>query len=204
MKKLPLLALLLVPFFSFAQGADSVYLQEIRQYQQELNAEYANPEESPLESEDLKNFHGLPFFPVNEKYRIEARFVRTPGSQPFKMPTSSGRLPVYEKFGEALFELDSQKIVLPIYQSHELRERKGYEDYLFLPFKDLTNGGESYGGGRYIGLRIPEGDTIVIDFNKAYNPYCAYSGRYSCPLTPQENRIPLAIPAGVMAPPDYK
>ncbi len=192
--------LLLVVSSVLAQKANPAYLAEIKQYQEELNASYKNPEESPLEPEDLAEFTGLPFFSVNEKYRIAARFVRTPGSKPFKMATSNGRLPVYEKYGEAHFELDGKQVVLPVYQNHELREIEKYKDYLFLPFKDQTNGDSSYGGGRYVELSIPAGDTIVIDFNKAYNPYCAYSFRYSCPIPPKENRIALAIPAGVKAP----
>lgn len=198
---LPVLILFL--FFvseAFTQNGSKKYLAEIKQYQEELNASYRNSEESPLEPEELAAFAGLPFFPVNEKYRIKALFVRTPGSKPFKMATSTGRLPIYEKYGEAHFELDGQQLVIPIYQNHELRETEKYKDYLFLPFKDKTNGDTSYGGGRYVELRIPAGDTIVIDFNKAYNPYCAYNSRYSCPIPPKENRIPLAIPAGVKAP----
>ena len=194
------LTLFFVPLTAFAQEGSSDYVAEIEKYQEELNASYRNPEESPLEPEDLAAFSGLPFFPINEKYRVVARFVRTPGSKPFKMATSTGRLPIYEKYGEAHFELDGKKVVVPIYQNHELRETEKYKDYLFLPFKDQTNGDTSYGGGRYVELSIPEGDTIVIDFNKAYNPYCAYSARYSCPIPPKENRIPLAIPAGVKAP----
>ena len=124
-----------------------------------------------------------------------------PRSKPFKMATSTDRKPIYEKYGEAHFELDGEKIVLPIYQSHSLRVKEEYKDHLFLPFQDLTNGTESYGGGRYLDLRIPTGDTIVIDFNKAYNPYCAYSSRYSCPVPPKENRMKVAVRAGVMAPP---
>ena len=78
-------------------------------------------------------------------------------------------------------------------------KREGLEDYLFLPFIDDTNGEESYGGGRYIDLRIPEGDTIVIDFNKSYNPYCAYNDKYSCPIVPRINYLALEVRAGVMA-----
>ena len=76
-------------------------------------------------------------------------------------------------------------------------KEEGYEDYLFLPFLDDTNGEESYGGGRYIDCRIPEGDTIEIDFNKAYNPYCAYNENYSCPIVPRENYLAIEVKAGV-------
>jgi uncharacterized protein len=191
--------LLLSAHINAQSTAETPYLQEIRQYQQELNDSYRSPEKSPLEPEDLKEFSGLPFFPIDSGYRIEARFVRTPGSKPFKMPTSTSRLPIYEKYGEAHFELHGQKIVLPLYQSHELRTKAEYKNHLFLPFKDLTNGNESYGGGRYLDVSIPEGDTILLDFNKAYNPYCAYSSRYSCPIPPKENRLRIHIRAGVMA-----
>lgn len=203
-KTLPFLFLLLLPGLSSlaqtaATASATAYLQEIRHFQEELNAEYRDPEKSPLEPKDLQEFSELPFFPIDSSYRILARFVRTPGSKPFKMPTSTTRLPVYEKYGEAHFELQGQKVVLPIYQSHQLRATEEYKNHLFLPFKDLTNGTESYGGGRYLDLNIPEGDTIIIDFNKAYNPYCAYSSRYSCPIPPKANKIKLPIRAGVMA-----
>ena len=77
--------------------------------------------------------------------------------------------------------------------------KPGYEDYLFLPFLDNTNGETSYGGGRYVEGRIPEGDILVIDFNKAYNPYCAYNEKYSCPIVPRENSVDENIEAGVKA-----
>ena len=70
-------------------------------------------------------------------------------------------------------------------------------DHLFLPFTDNTNGVETYGGGRYIDLKIPAGNTINIDFNKAYNPYCAYSDKYSCPIPPPENHLDIEIKAGI-------
>lgn len=183
-----------------AQSDSTEYLAEIRRFQEELNASYRNPEESPLEPQDMAAFEGLHFFPIKEKYRVEARFVRTSGSKPFRMATSTNRLPVYEKYGEAHFELDGQQVVIPIYQNHGLRETEEYRDYLFLPFQDKTNGDSTYGGGRYVELRIPAGDTIIIDFNKAYNPYCAYNSRYSCPIPPKANRISLSIPVGVKAP----
>jgi uncharacterized protein (DUF1684 family) len=76
---------------------------------------------------------------------------------------------------------------------------EGFEDYLFLPFLDDTNGETSYAGGRYLDLRIPKNDLIILDFNETYNPYCAYNERYSCPIVPRENYIPLKIEAGIKA-----
>jgi uncharacterized protein (DUF1684 family) len=86
----------------------------------------------------------------------------------------------------------------------DLKAKPGYEDYLFLPFSDQTTGVTSYGGGRYLDVRIPQGDTILLDFNRAYNPYCAYNEKYSCPRIPPENHLEVAIPVGVMKPEDHR
>jgi uncharacterized protein (DUF1684 family) len=97
------------------------------------------------------------------------------------------------------FNLKGNAYRLNVYQNQDLMKKEGFEDYLFLPFLDDTNGEESYGGGRYIDLGIPEGDEVVIDFNKAYNPYCAYNEKYSCPIVPRENYLDLKVEAGVKA-----
>jgi uncharacterized protein (DUF1684 family) len=162
------------------------------------NKKFKNPESSILLAEDLETFTGLEFYPVNLKYRISASFVRTPNEKPFLMPTTSDRLPEYVKYGEAHFSIDGQPLSLNLYQSTSHEIETGYETYLFLPFTDLTSADGSYGGGRYIDCWIPEGDTITIDFNKAYNPYCAYNPEYSCPIPPKENDLLVRIEAGVM------
>ena len=105
--------------------------------------------------------------------------------------------PIYNKFGKTVFKLNGKKYTLAIYQNVDLVNTAGYEDYLFIPFKDLTNGEDTYGGGRYLDLKIPEGETILIDFNRAYNPYCAYNHNYSCPIPPFENHLKVKIEAGV-------
>ena len=115
------------------------------------------------------------------------------------MPTTTDRMPIYVKYGEAYFELEGQSFKLNIYQNQELITKAEYVDYLFIPFTDATNGETSYGGGRYLDLRIPTGKTITLNFNKSYNPYCAYNGKYSCPIPPSENDISVAILAGVKA-----
>ena len=107
--------------------------------------------------------------------------------------------PVYVKYADLYFTLKGEKQKLAVYQSQSLKTDPEYYDYLFLPFTDLTNGDSTYGGGRYIDLRIPEDGVkkITLDFNQAYNPYCAYSGGYSCPVPPAENNLDAAITAGV-------
>jgi len=130
---------------------------------------------------------------------VKATFVPTPGQKSFEMPTTTERKPRYRKEGELHFVLQNDSLKLSVYRNLELSKRPGFENYLFLPFTDSTNGFESYGGGRYLDLQGPLSDTIIIDFNKAYNPYCAYNHRYSCPIPPQENHLPLRIEAGVLS-----
>jgi uncharacterized protein (DUF1684 family) len=176
---------------------EAVVEQTAEAFQADLNTEFANPAESPLTAEDLKAFKALDFYPIDAKYRVEAVFVRTPNEKIFKMKTSTTRAPEYVKYGELRFVLDGKACQLNLYQNIELVKKEGFADYLFLPFFDLSCGKESYIGGRYLDLRIPKGNTIIIDFNKAYNPYCAYNHKYSCPIVPLENNLDLAILAGV-------
>ncbi len=180
---------------SYAQDLHQV---EIKKWQEEHDAEFADSEKSPLEKKDLKKFKGLDYFPIDAKYRVTATFMLTPNEAPFSMPTSTSRLPLYAKYGIATFTIDGQNFSLPLYKSQDPFIKEEYKNHLFLPFTDLTNGKESYGGGRYIDMTIPEGDTLVIDFNKSYNPYCAYSGKYSCPIPPKDNFLNTEIKAGVM------
>lgn len=181
--------------FGFCQ--EKFDLAAAKKYQQELNKEYADPKTSPLEAKDLTEFKGLDFYPVNKKYFVNAHFVRTPQEKPFKMKTTTNRTPVYVKYGEVYFEIEGKKCQLNVYQDLELIQNPKYKDDLFLPFFDETSGKESYIGGKYIDLKIPKGNTIAIDFNRSYNPYCAYSFRYSCPKVPLENDLKVAIRAGV-------
>lgn len=176
------------------------YTAEIKDFQYKLNKEFADKRESPLTDTDRKKFKGLPFFAIDSTYRISANFTIEKKPKIFAMPTTTDRLPLYKKYGTATFTLDGKTHQLSVYQNQELIQQPEYKDYLFIPFTDATNGEETYGGGRYIDLAIPKGDTLTIDFNKAYNPYCAYNADYSCPIPPEENRLSVAIKAGVKAP----
>lgn len=192
-----ILALLFFMLNSVLIAQNSEEIESVKEFQKELNKEYSDPKTSPLEKEDLANFEGLEFFKVDPEYRVKAEFVRTPAEPPFTMKTSTDETPVYVKYGEIYFTLKGRKFKLNVYQSLELLQDPEYYDYLFLPFNDLTNGISTYGNGRYIDLRIPETNEVTVDFNKAYNPYCAYSDRYSCPIPPEENDLDIEIPAGV-------
>ncbi|GAB2634881.1 DUF1684 domain-containing protein [Emticicia sediminis] len=191
MKKLILAIIAFVPLTILAQD----FKAEIEKHREEYKAEFLKNSSSPLKKED---FEYLRFYEPNEKFKVACEFIATKKGKPFDVPTSSGQTATYTKFGELKFEIDGKPYKLAVYQSLRLRNLPQYRDYLFIPFKDLTNGKESYGGGRYLDLRMKqiEGDKIYLDFNKAYNPYCAFSAGYSCPIPPKENHLKVAIEAG--------
>ena len=172
-------------------------LVDIAGFQLALNEEFKNPETSPLPDRFRKDFESLDFFPADTSYVVEARFVRTPDAIPFLMPTTTDRKSKEVVYGVAHFSLNGSAHELEIYQNEELMLEEGYEAYLFLPFTDMTNGEETYGGGRYLDLSIPKGNTILLDFNKAYNPYCTYNKKFSCPLVPGVNDLKTRVEAGV-------
>ena len=174
-------------------------MEEARSFQDKINLEFADERSSPLTAEDLESFEGLDFFPIDSKYRIRAKLELVENGRTFTMKTTTDRLPIYKLYGIAHFEIQGEPYSLEIYQNQDLIKDPGYEDYLFLPFTDDTNGESSYGGGRYLDLRIQEGEEIVLDFNMAYNPYCAYNAEYSCPIPPRVNHLDTEIRAGVKA-----
>ena len=188
---------LLIFLFCSAMAFAQKDLSSAEKFQFELNQSYADSLKSPLKKEDFKQFKGLDFFSINEKYIFEATFIRTKKEKPFGMKTTTSRTPLYKKYGELNFEIDGKALKLNVYQNVDLNKKAGYEDFLFLPFSDLTCGKESYIGGRYVDMKIQKGKTWTIDFNKAYNPYCAYNYEYSCPIVPLENDLNIEILAGV-------
>lgn len=195
MKSLIPICFLLLSAFGFAQQKFDKLAAE--NFQKELNAEYSDRKKSPLMIADQIDFKGHDFYPIDEKYFVIAEFVRTENEKPFAMKTSTDRLPMYEKYGELHFSLEGKPLKLNVYRSLDLSKKEAYKENLFLPFSDTTNGDETYLGGRYIDLKIPQGNTMAIDFNQAYNPYCAYNHKYSCPAVPQENVLDVAVRAGV-------
>jgi uncharacterized protein (DUF1684 family) len=192
-----ILTLVLLTLFNVGFAQEKFDVSVVEKFQKDLNVEYADAKTSPLMAEDLAHFKALDFYPINEKAYVIAQFIRTENEKPFEMPTSTTRKPMYVKYGEARFLLDGKEFKLNLYRNIELSKKEEYKDYLFLPFSDLTSGKESYIGGKYIDLKIPTGDTIAIDFNLSYNPYCAYNYKYSCPKVPLENDLAIEIKAGV-------
>ena len=174
-------------------------INEALLFQQEMNEAFRNPDTSPLPDRYRMEFEGLEFFKPDSLYRVSAHFVRTPEAQPFLMPTTTDRQSREVRYGIAYFNLLGSNHELEVYRSLEKLGDTSDVEQLFLPFLDKTNGESTYAGGRYLNLDIPTGDSITIDFNKAYNPYCAYNKKYSCPIVPRVNALDIPIKAGVMA-----
>ena len=166
------------------------------EFQTSLNALFKDASRSPLKPEDIKTFKGLSFFPVDSSFVVVSKLKRTNTSDFFEMKTSTTRLSKDRVFGILSFTIKGLNYSLKVYQSESSVLESS--DYLFLPYLDATNGITTYGGGRYLDLKIPKGDSIWLDFNKSYNPYCVYNARYSCPIVPRENLLPIKVDAGVM------
>jgi len=184
-------------FLNLIYSQEDKSTREAIKFQKDLNKEFSNKEKSPLTEEDLKIFEELDFFPIDTNYMVIAKLKFYKDSKTFKMQTNTDRLPIYKTYASATFSLKGKEYVLLIYQNEKLLQTADFEDYLFLPFTDLTNGKSTYGGGRYLDLKIPKGNTMIIDFNQAYNPSCAYNAKYSCPIPPKANHLDIEINAGV-------
>ncbi|WP_292943667.1 DUF1684 domain-containing protein [Olleya sp. UBA1516] len=189
--------LLFVIITNLSCAQDKLPLLGDTDYQRQMNADFKDAAKSPLTDRDRKIFRSLDFFKFDSIYMVNADFKRTPDETPFKMKTTTDREVDYIKYGEATFTIKDKILKLNVYQDLDMAKEVGQEEALFLPFMDNTNGVESYKGGRYIEVKLPKDDKIYIDFNKAYNPYCAYNKKYSCPIVPSENILYVRIEAGV-------
>jgi uncharacterized protein (DUF1684 family) len=193
-----LVGLLLCAMAVPAQPTDRVWADSLDDYWGRINAEYRDTAHSPLLPADLARFTELERYAPDARFRVKARYRPRKG-EPFGMRTSTDRLPMYEPVGTLSFRLNGIRERLTVYRNIELSKRPEYVNHLFIPFTDLTNGETTYGGGRYLDLEGPLADEVELDLNRAYNPYCAYGGRYSCPIPPVENHLELRVEAGVKA-----
>lgn len=153
--------------------------------------------ESPLTDEQKRTFGELEYFPIDPSYKVRAKMVPLENKKMVELPMTDGTLEKYLQHSHAEFELKGQSIRLLLLQSQKDPDRRNF----FLAFADATSGEETYGGGRYINLRQDGKNSITIDFNLAYNPYCAYNPDFACPLPPRENILEIPINAGEK---DYK
>lgn len=183
---------------SLTQAQDAAAYKEFIEFHRAgYKQAFVNDPNAPLKAEDLKNVH---FFDVDINYRVEAKIDYIQNAKPFNMPTFDGSAKSFVRYATATGTLNGKTFKLTLYKNLELADNPMYKDYLFLPFTDMTNGQSTYGGGRYMDFRTQniEDGKLLIDFNKAYNPYCAFSTGYRCPVPPQENDLNFEIKAGEM------
>jgi uncharacterized protein len=168
---------------------------EVKRFREMRDKSFRNPGETPLASAEFLNFKGLEYFEVSEKYIVKARLEKTADRQVFMMPTSTGTTRKYFKYGVLTFALDGRSFSLNAYQSEAAT--KNNKTNLFVPFRDLTNGTETYGAGRYLDVKVPSGEEVILDFNFAFNPNCAYGNEsFICAIPPRENFLQTEIKAG--------
>lgn len=162
----------------------------------EKNKFFREHAQSPLTPAQQRKFVALEYFPINEEYNLQLKIHYNKAKEVVWIQTNDQQIREYFKYGYFEFEVEGNKGKVYVYRSNE------HPDYYFIPFKDATSGTETYGAGRYLDA-IPIGnEEFVLDFNKAYNPYCAYNGNYSCPIPPEENWLDIPIRAGEKTYPD--
>jgi len=162
-------------------------MSELTEYRAEKDEFFRRHPQSPLTTEQKIAFTGLNYFPENQALRLEVQVEPLKDQEPMEMQTSTGGVQEYTRYGRFKFQVDGQDAELTIYQNEH-----GY----FLPFVDSLAGQETYPAGRYLEPEALVGNRFFVDFNLAYNPYCAYNEMWSCPITPPENRLKVPVRAG--------
>jgi hypothetical protein len=166
--------------------------EDVLDFRKKKDEFYRDGEESPFNQQIKTEFRGLKYFPYDAKYRVKARFVPYPDPKQISLETSRGIRAAYLKVGSFEFKLAGKNLVLQAYRSVHGTHSEGY----FVPFKDATSGKESYANGRYLDIEENAEDDYWLDFNRAYNPYCAYVEGYMCPYPPEENALSIPVRAG--------
>ena len=174
------------------------YIKKIQKERIEKNKELLDTTVSRFNQEERAQFamKGLQYFPPDINYEVDAEFVVDTSTAVFQMETTTDRKPNYRIYGYLDFNINDTACHLTVFQNVDFKNHPEHGKYLFIPFNDNTNEFTTYGGGRYIDILIPASPNITLDFNNAYNPYCAYADRWSCPLVPYENQLNVTIPAG--------
>jgi len=173
---------------------DNDWIRQVQDFRKGKDEFFATSHESPLAHSKTRSLKMLRYFPPDPKYKVDAMFHEFDNPGRVSMTTSKGTRQQFHRLGYFEFDIEGRKVKLQAYKS---AERESNE--LFIPFRDGTSGKESYGAARYLDIEeTAEDDNYVIDFNYAYNPYCAYSDDYVCPLPPKENWLEVKILAGEM------
>jgi len=161
----------------------------------------ATQQKDRLSSDVIYSREDLAYFDIDKSYQVNAQFTPNDNEDSFNIPTYSGQEKEFYKYGTLTFSLKGKQRTLTVYRNLNTIKMEKYKNYLFLPFMDKTSGEITYGGGRYIDLETTDivNNEMVLDFNKAYNPYCAYGDGWNCPIPPVENHLEISIKAGEMA-----
>jgi hypothetical protein len=175
--------------------------QEIATRRHDRDVAFATDPDSPIPRAERAAFQGLTHYPPDPAWRYAGWIERYKTPERIAIGTTSGAPRPCERWGRVTFARDGRVMTLQVYRLLDLPERSGGLG-LFLPFKDQTTGRETYAAGRYVDLDGPDDGPFVLDFNLAYNPSCAYGEpeRFQCPVTPAENRLPIAVTAGERGP----
>ncbi|WP_026463685.1 DUF1684 domain-containing protein [Adhaeribacter aquaticus] len=193
-----LVGVLLVLFYFLKESvfSDTSYVATIKKERIDKNLSFRSATSSPLEDRDRNTFDSLTYYTPDIRYRVEADFEKFSNPDTVQMPMTTGETEVYLRFGKATFNLEGRSNTLILYLQASTADSS-----LFVPFTDKTNGTETYAGGRFLDVPKPEPDanTITLDFNKAYNPFCVYNYSYSCPIPPRVNRLDVPLRAGEKA-----
>jgi uncharacterized protein len=170
-------------------------------YTEELETERAMKDrfmathvESPFVAERIPGFEGLRYFPIDEGFRVQARLVRRPVPEEAYLRTNRDGQASMRYVGDLEFRIGGRALKLRVYHAGE-----GVGTSVFIPFRDATSGADSYGPGRYLVLDLNEDDDYDLDFNRAFNPYCAYTEAFECGFPPAENDLPVEVRAGEKA-----
>lgn len=189
------LLLLLTTSNLFSQ---SNYIDSIQTKRANFNQELLDTD-TLLNVDESAKIESLSYFAVDSSWVLTGKFKKRKGKV-FEMPTTTSRTPKYQRIGYLYFKRNEDKFKLAVYKNLGLVATE-YKNYVFVPFVDANAPELTYGGGRYLDTEISlDMKTVRIDFNTAYNPYCVYSYRYSCPITPKENHIDVKVNAGVKNP----
>lgn len=177
-----------------ATSEDDGARRQLEAFRRQKDKFFSENPDSPILPEEKEQFTGLKYYPIDLDYRVMARLVSEPHPGIFRVQTTTGGHKEYARVGRLEFELNGQRLSLTAFMPPADEPLHG--NRLFVPFRDKTSGKETYGAGRYLDLNKKATDEYVLDFNRAYNPYCAYSPYYSCPLPPGENNLPVEVRAG--------
>jgi uncharacterized protein (DUF1684 family) len=174
------------------------YAESLRANRREKDEFFAEHPQSPIPPEHRDDFDGLDYFPPDADYRVEATVTVHDDPEPVEMETTASNPVRYLRVVTFAFEVDGEEHTLAGYR------QEGEDGEIFVPFRDKTTGQQTYHQGRYMELEpegeLADGDVVTLDFNLAYNPFCAYSETFACPLPPEENWLEIVVPAGERAP----